>query len=219
LTEEFILKLALASPAFLLALALGCGRAPSDAASSAQMVELAHRAVYEPAALTHEHFAGALRVDGDPISFAVDRDASGAVRATFRDADHVVRAVASSDGQRRVRVDDQPVRVAADGSVAAGRFADLSLAMRAALAVVPLHVACEHPDVEPRVMEVLALPHNLLRRSDPAAVTAYDLLDATRCGQSGDRLAQAAPGELLRRSKLVVAAPPAAVRAAIAGAR
>jgi hypothetical protein len=156
---------------------------------------------------TADHLAGSLGAGPQPVTFDVRVGANDAVRAEFKDTlGNVVVAVVHADGARHVRYNGHRISVQSDGSVGADAFATLPQAMRKALGVVPLDLACEVPDADGRLMEASALPFNLLQRAPVQLRAPRDLLLETKCVEPGATVATSpVTHDVLVRSKLVVA--------------
>ncbi len=205
-----------------LCLAAGCGSAPSPSGSGNQgssakgaalvaklppAAVLAGRARFEVNTLADDHLAGTLRIDEETISFEASVEPRGTVVATIRDREGTVLAVhVKTDGHRFVRYAGHRIAVSRAGTVGPDAFTGLSRAMRAALGLVPLDLACAHATGDARMMEALALPFNLLQRAEPGAVGARDLLPAATCAPRENLEATPAfsSSDVLSRSRLVV---------------
>ena len=156
---------------------------------------------------TADHLAGSLGTSQQPVTFDVRVGAHDAVRAEFKDTlGNVVVAVVHADGGRHVRYNGHRISVLSDGSVGADAFATLPQAMRRALGVVPLDLACDVPDADGRLMEAAALPFNLLQRAPVQLKAPKDLMLETKCVEPGATVATSpVTHDVLVRSKLVVA--------------
>ncbi len=147
--------------------------------------------------------AGSLLVDGQSIAYRVDVASTGTVHAEYEDTHgNVVRAVVHSDGRRHVDLDGHRIVVSAEGAVKKDAFAALSPAMRGALGMVPIDLACANSEASGPMMEAVALPFNLLQRAEPGVLTPSDLLPAATCARtstSADR------SSILIHARLVVA--------------
>jgi hypothetical protein len=173
---------------------------------------LAGRAHFKATSLAGDHLAGSLRIDKEVISFEAAVETGGDVRAAVSDTEGtVLLATIKADGRRALRYNGHRIAVSPDGVVSPDAFSGLSRAMRVALGLVPLNLACEHASGDGRMMEALALPFNLLQRAEPGVVGPRDLLPAATCARaSANRTPEFSTSELLSRAKLIVSEPTAA---------
>jgi hypothetical protein len=189
---------------------LGCATdvAPTDPSGTVP----AKPAVEAPAAFTlsthtSDHLAGSVAVGLQPVTFDVRVGTRDVVRAEIEDTlGNVVVAVVHADGTRHVRYNGHRISVRPDGSVAAESFVMLPHAMRTALGLVPLDLACDASDADARMMEAAALPYNLLQRAAVHAKAPEDLMGQSTCVDPGITAATTSVAhDVLVRSKLVVA--------------
>jgi hypothetical protein len=189
---------------------LGCGndRAPTAAASTApaKAAPVAEAAFSLPTR-TPDHLSGSLVVGGRPVTFDVSVGVRGTVHAEIRDnLGNFVSAAVRGDGARRVTYNGHRIDVRPDGSVDSEQLALLPTAMRRALGIVPLDLACAAPDADARMMEAAALPFNLLQRSAVRVPAPEDLMRDSKCVAPGAESATSSVAhEALVRSKIVVA--------------
>jgi hypothetical protein len=212
----------LAAPimAALTGLTMGCGvqvdpqpgSSPGTASSArrteallASSLALAHKARFEVTSLEADRFAGSLRIDREAIGFDVSVLPSGTVRANLRDKEGTdIAAIVKSNGWRAVRYNGHRIDVSPAGRVAPDAFAGISGAMRVALGLIPLDLACAHAGGDVPLMEALALPFNLVQRAEPGTVGARDLLPAATCRREANGASGYSSSDLLKRAKLVV---------------
>jgi hypothetical protein len=190
---------------------LGCGNEPtstpaaSTAAPTSRVVEA--EAAFSLSTRTPDHLSGSLGIAGRSVTFDVRVGLHDAVRAELRDdLGNVVTAVVLGDGTRHVSYNHRRISVRPDGSVDAEAFALLPTAMRRALGIVPLDLACDAPDADARMMEAAALPFNILQRSLVRVPVPQDLMRESKCVAPGAESATSSVAhEVLVRSKIVVA--------------
>jgi hypothetical protein len=156
---------------------------------------------------TPDHLAGSLVGGPVPVAFDVSVGAHDVVRAELKDTlGNVLVAVVHADGARHVRYNGHRISVRQDGSVAAETFATLPQAMRKALGIIPLDLACNAPEADARLMEAAALPFNLLQRAAVPLKAPEDLMRSSTCVEPGVAAATSSVAhDALLRSKLVVA--------------
>jgi hypothetical protein len=169
---------------------------------------LAGRARFEVTSLAEDHLKGTIRIDEETVSFEASAEPNGTVRAELQDKEGTTLATRiKADGRRSLRYDGHRIAVSPAGEVRPDAFAGLSRAMRVAVGLVPIDLACAHAGGDARMMEALALPFNLLQRAEAGAIGARDLLAAATCAPRENLEATPAfsSSDVLSRSRLVVA--------------
>lgn len=189
---------------------LGCGADPPATAAPgiARSAPAVPGAVaFTLSARTTHRLEGSIRIGPQPVTFDVRLGARDVVRAEIKDTlGNVVVSFVRADGSRHVRYNGQPMAVRPDGTVAPESFTKLPQAMRRALGMVPLELACAVPDANPRMMEAAALPYNLLQRSAVPLKAPQDLVHESTCvAPVATSPTGAIAHDVLVRSRLVVA--------------